>query len=322
MEKHIRTTELPFISGIWNYLATPKLPGASVAISESHFAAISLRFRKGEFELQNLGVLRLPPGLINASFTEPNIADEKAAIELFKKTSIQAGMGRVKVLSASLPAGSARSVVFSLDSVPANRAEVAQMVEWKIERNLGQKISDLRVSYKRLSDFNGRAQWIASAAHRSVIEQYERIFAELGWQIGLIAPQHIGEAQWLMRSGLKEDQVVLSLNGRGFDAVIVRGAEPILVREVICPLGERDDEFFRLMAFYRDRLVPNEKVVPLNRMLTIGEPDDRRRFGELLSSALEKDTVTLGPTHIGFKLDPSAPFNHFAAASGLATMCW
>jgi Tfp pilus assembly PilM family ATPase len=312
--------KIPIFSSIWSYLAAPNLPGTSVAIGETHLSLIALRFRKGEFELQNLGVLRLPPSLINASFTEPNVADEKAVIELLKRTSTQAGMDRVKALSASLPAGSARSIVISLDSVPANRSELAQMVEWKTERSLGHKIGDLRVSYRRLRDLNGRSQWIVSAAHQNVIGQYERIFAGLGWQVGLIVPQHLGEAQWLLRSGIEEDQVMLSLNARGFEAVIVRGDEPLLVREVVCSPGEREDEFYRLMAFYRDRLLPDESAVPLSRMLTIGDPDERRRFGELLSSALEKDTVSLAPQHIGLKLDPRAPFNHFAAAGGLATM--
>jgi Tfp pilus assembly PilM family ATPase len=313
---------IPFISGILNSLTAPNLPATSVAISETHLALIALRYRKGEFGLQNLGVLRLAPGLINSSFTIPNVADEKAVIELFQRASTQAGMDKLKALSASLPAGSARSIVMSLDSVPANRAELAQMLEWKIERSLGYKLSDLRVNYSRLSDFNGRAHWLASAAHREVIGQYERIFARLGWQVGLIVPQHLGEAQWLLRSGLAEDQVLLSLNGRGFEAVIVRGAEPLMVREVVCPSGEREDEFYRLMAFYRDRLLPEGSEVPLNRILTIGEPDERRRFGELLSSALEKTTISLGPQHIGLRLDADAPFNHFAAAGGLATMAW
>jgi Tfp pilus assembly PilM family ATPase len=314
--------QIPILSNIWNYLVAPNLPGASVAISETHLSLIALRFRKGEFELQNLGVLRMPPGLINASFTEPNVVDEKAVIELLQRTSTQAGMDRVKALSASLPAGSARSVVISLDSVPANRLELAQMVEWKAERSLGHKSSDLKVSYRRLRDLNGRSQWIVSAAHQAVIGQYERIFAGLGWQVGLIAPQHIGEAQWLLRSGMEEDQVLLSLNARGFEAVIVRGDEPLLVREVVCPMEEREDEFYRLMAFYRDRLLPDESAVPLSRMLTIGDPAERRKFDELLSSALEKDIVSLVPDHIGLRLDPRAPFNNFAAAGGLATMCW
>jgi hypothetical protein len=68
--------------------------------------------------------------------------------------------------------------------------------------------------------------------------------------------------------------------------------------------------------------LPDESAVPLNRMLTIGDQDEQHKFDELLSSALEKDTVSLAPQHIGLRLDPRAPFNHFAAAGGLATMGW
>jgi Tfp pilus assembly PilM family ATPase len=313
---------LPIFTSIWNNLTAPKLPRASISVNETHLSLVALRQRKGEFELQNLGVLRLPPGLVNASFTEPNIADEKALIELLKRTSTQAGMDRVKALSATLPAGSARSVVVSLDSPPENRSELLQMVEWKAERSLGQKLSQLIVSHRRLRDLNGRMQWIVSAAHQEVIGQYERVFTEMGWRVGLIVPQHLGEAQWLLRLGGADDQVVLSLNSRGFEAVIVRGGEPLLVREVVCSVGEREDEFYRLMAFYRDRLLPEGSDVPLSSMLTIGDPDEQQRYGKLLSSALEKDTVSLTPQQIGLRVDPRAPFNHFAAAGGLATMSW
>jgi hypothetical protein len=37
---------------------------------------------------------------------------------------------------------------------------------------------------------------------------------------------------------------------------------------------------------------------------------------------LENHTVSLDPQQIGLKVDPSAPFNHFAAAGGLASMAW
>jgi len=313
---------IPILSDILNFLTAPDLPKTSLAISETHLALLTLRYSKREFEPRNLGVLRLPPGLVNASFTELNIVDEPSMIDHLKKTAVQSGMKQVKRMSACLPAGSAYSLVISLESVPGARTELAQVIEWKVERSLGHKFSDLQVNYQRLRDFNGHPRWIISAAHKRVIEQYERIFKELGWQVGLITPRHIGEAQWLMRSGLEEDQVIISLNDRGFDAVIVRGDEPILIREVQCPLSERENEFYRLMVFYKDRLLPEDSRGLLNRILTIGTPAEQRNFCDVLASALEKDTVSLGPQQLGLKIDPAAPFNHFAAAAGLATMAW
>jgi hypothetical protein len=169
---------------------------------------------------------------------------------------------------------------------------------------------------------NGRPQYLVSATTERVIAQYERIFDRLGWHAGMIAPQHVGEAQWLMRQGLEDDQVVVSLNERGFDAVIVRGREPLMVREVECAPEERENEFYRLMVFYRDRLALEGADRPLNRALMIGPASEQRRFHSVLASALERQVVALDLRQIGLRVDQSAPFDHFAAAGGLATMAW
>jgi Tfp pilus assembly PilM family ATPase len=314
--------QIPVLSGFFNYLTVPHLPRTSLSISETHLALITLKRSGGDFEPRNLGVSRLPAGVVRASFTEPNVADEPALIDRLSKSASRAGMGNVKALSVSLPSGSARSMVVALDAAPASRTELEQVIEWKAERGLGQKFGDLRVNYTRLRDLGGRPQYLVSATTERVIAQYERIFERLGWHAGMIAPQHIGEAQWLMRQGLKDDQVVVSMNERGFDAVIVRGHEPLIVREVECAPEERENEFYRLMVFYRDRLTLEGVDRPLNRALMIGLASEQRRFGNVLASAMERQVVALDPRQIGLRIDPNAPFSHFAAAGGLATMAW
>jgi len=102
----------------------------------------------------------------------------------------------------------------------------------------------------------------------------------------------------------------------------VRGQEPLMVREVECAPEERENEFYRLMVFYRDRLTLEGADRPLNRALMIGPVPDQYRFRNVLASAMERQVVALDPQQIGLKIDPSAPFSHFAAAGGLATMAW
>src|SRR6266511_770193 len=128
----------------------------------------------GKFEPRNLGVSRLPAGVVRASFTEPNVSDEPALIDRMAKTASRAGMGNVKALSVSLPSGSARSMVVALDAAPTSRAEMEQMIEWKAERGMGQKFGDLRVNYTRLRDMGGRPQYLVSATTERVVAQYER----------------------------------------------------------------------------------------------------------------------------------------------------
>lgn len=314
--------QIPLLSGFFNYLTAPGLPRTSLSIGETHLALITLKRSGGDFEPRNLGVSRLPAGVVRASFAEPNIADEPVLIEHLSKTATRCGTGNIKALSVSLPSGSARSVVVTLDAAPTSRTELEQVIEWKAERLLGQKFDDLRINHTRLRDMGGRPQYLISATTERVIAQYERIFERLGWHAGMIAPQHIGEAQWLMRQGLEDDQVVVSLNERGFDAVIVRGQEPLIVREVECAPEERENEFYRLMVFYRDRLALEGADKPLGRALMIGPVSEQRRFRNVLVSAMERHVIALDVHQIGLKVDPTAPFNHFAAAGGLATMAW
>ncbi|HEY7181434.1 MAG TPA: hypothetical protein VIC84_08440 [Blastocatellia bacterium] len=314
--------QIPVLSDLFNYLTAPRLPRTSLSISETHLALITLKRTGDDFEPRNLGVSRFPAGIVRASFTEPNVADEPALFEHLSKTASRSGMENIKELSVSLPAGSARSIVAQLDAAPTSRTELEQMIEWKAERGLGQKFADLRVNYTRLSDLGGHPQYLISATTDRVIAQYERLFERLGWHAGMIAPQHIGEAQWLMRQGLEDDQVVVSMNERGFDTVIVRGQEPLIVREVECAPEERENEFYRLMVFYRDRLALEGANKSLSRALMIGPAFEQRRFRNVLSSAMERPIAALEPRQIGLRVDPTAPFDHFAAAGGLATMAW
>lgn len=314
--------QLPVLSGLWDYLTAPDLPRTALAISETHLSIITLRKSGGEFEPRNLGVLKLPAGLVNASFTEPNISNEASLIEHLNRTATQAGISRPRALSLALPSGSARSQVITLDSVPASRLEFNQLIEWKIERTFGQKFADLKTSYTKLNDFHGRPQWLVTAVHNRVLEQYENLFKQMHWTVGMVVPQHLGEAQWLIRQKLDEDQIVVSLSEAGFSTVIVRKDEPIMVREVECAPEEREDEFFRLLVFYRDRLLPTEEPIRLSRVLTLGNVAEQRRFRDVVVSALENHVVSLDVNQIGLKVDANAPFNHFAAAGGLATMAW
>src|SRR5215468_4736002 len=126
--------QIPIFSDFFNYLTAPRLPRASLSISETHVALITLKRSGADFEPRNLGVSRLPAGLVRASFTEPNVADERSLIEHLSKTASRSGMGNIEALSVSLPSGSARSIVAPLDATPASRSELVQMIEWKAER--------------------------------------------------------------------------------------------------------------------------------------------------------------------------------------------
>src|SRR5262245_36869407 len=108
--------QIPLLSDFFDSLTAPNLPPTSLSISETHLSLITLRRKGREFEPRNLGVLRLPGGIVSASFTEPNIVNEPVLIEHLSRTAKQAGMNNVRMLSVCLPPGSAHCMVAALDS--------------------------------------------------------------------------------------------------------------------------------------------------------------------------------------------------------------
>lgn len=323
---------LPFISNIWsniwNAVSAPTIPARSLSITESSLVLITLRQRRGEFEPRQAGILPLPSGLVTASFDRPNISDEGRMAEALNRVMAQADIRKMGPLNVTLPAGSAKSMIVSLESVPANKLEMTQLLEWKIERATGFRIDELRSSHHRLENDGTHLagpHWLVSVVHNSVIDQYESIFRQLDWKVGLIVPQHIGEVNWLLRPGNVQsdsDQLLVSLNPRGFEVVIVRGNTPIMIREVECPTDEIENEFYRLMIYYRDKLTTIGRIPNLSRVLTIGTIADQQRFRDLVSGTLERSVISLNAGQLGLNLDPGMSLSQVAAAAGLAVMAW
>ncbi len=317
--------QIPVLSDTWDFLTTPSYPRTAVSIGESQLALVSLKRRQREFELVRLSVVGLAAGLVQPEFTQPNVTDEPAFLQSIEQLISRAGLERLRRVAVALPQTAVRSVVVDFEHPPESHNEVAQMLDWRIERSVGLKSEELRISKRRLSfagSHPGGSQWFVTAAHRRVMEQYERIFKALDWQVGLTMPDYLAEAQWLVRSRVDGDQVLVSLNERGFVTVIVRRGEPVLVRQVVCSSHEQDDEFFRLMVFYRDRIVPRGEAASIGSLLVIGNAGDRNRFREILTQAVEAPVASLDPEQLGLRGQPTSPFSAYAAAAGLSTCAW
>ncbi|MFM8395469.1 MAG: hypothetical protein ACKOB4_16265 [Acidobacteriota bacterium] len=311
-----------FLSNLFNLLLTPAVPARSLSITDSQLVLLTLRHQRGEFEPRQAGLVQIPPGLLRPGFEQPNITDEARFLDLLRRVADQADVRKMGNLNVALPTGSARSLVIALDSLPSSKSEMAQLTDWKIERASGYPISELQVSRHRLADQNGAPHWLVGVVHQRVIAQYENLFRQLGWRAGLITPQNLGAVAWLLRGDLQEDQLLVSVTSSGFEVIFVRGNEPIMVREVECQPEEVENEFYRLMVYYRDRLVPAGESPNLSRVLTIGTIADQQRFRDLVSAALERSIISLNAGQIGLKLDPGMSLQQVAVAAGLSSMAW
>jgi hypothetical protein len=140
----------------------------------------------------------------------------------------------------------------------------------------------------------------------------------------LILPRHLGEAQWLVRNGGAGVSLLLSGSSQGFTGVIFRDKHPLIVRTVECGEDEFEDEFYRLLLFYRDRSAPDTGQGPgLARLMVVGEGITKQRAGEIVNETTGGDLRPLQAEDLGLQL-PSREFSFdsIAAPAGLATLSW
>ena len=306
-------------------LTQPRYPKAAIGIEQNYVTALELaRESRGQYSLRQAATIEVPINLITPGFLEKNIASADEFRVILEEAVTSAGLLDQKRWSISLPSASARSAIITLESEPASKQEAEEILEWKSEQVFGAPAGDLRITRQKTEpDRHGKPRYFATAVRLAVIDEYETVFESLGWKAGLILPRAVSEANWLVDDGAKNDSLLISSQTDGFTALLFRGSEPAVVRTVTCAEPERDDEIFRLLMFYHDRLIEKNDGSFLERLLLVGRDLDPARVREITAEALGKALDTLRAEDIGLNLAATGLlFDEIAAPAGLATLAW
>ena len=311
------------MSVLRRFFLAPPAPNTAAGFVDDNFAVVDLRRGRRGFSLAASAVTQLPFGLITPAFDTLNIQDADELARTVAQTAEAAGLLNKKRWSVALPDATARTLVVTLESKPASRRELNEVIAWKLERLIAAPSKELRISRQRMSPAGGHDRYVVTVAHTEVLSQYESVFAGMGWNAGLILPRHIGEAQWLVWDDSPGDKLLVSANRSGFTSLIVRNGDPVLVRTFVCEPDSIADELHRFALYYRDRLVGESGAAnTLTRILVLGGidlPEARRAVAD----ALDSEPQTLDPAELGMDLKGEAiRFDHLAGAAGLATIAW
>jgi len=307
-------------------LVNPRYPSTALGFEKGIATMVQLeRGRGGSFSLRRAATVALPESLVRPSFEEPNISDPAELTVALRELATSAGLLQQKRWSVALPDAASRTLILTLESQPASRAELEEVLKWKMERGFGTTLDELSISRERLpADLQGKDRYLVVATPTAVLREYESALQSLGWRAGLIVPRHLGEGQWLTQNGSRGDALLLSSSEKGFTAVVFRGKQPLIVRTVACDPSECEDELFRLLLFYRDRRSGDpEQVVQLARMLIVGNLMSKDRAGEIVTETLGANLRSLDAADLGLRLvTRELSFDAIAAPAGLATLSW
>ena len=307
-------------------LVEPRYPATAIGLEKGIASVVQLERVKGSVcKLRRAATFNIDESLVRPGFDEPNIQNIAQLGSVLSELATSAGLLRQKRWSLSLPEATTRTLVLTLESQAQSASELQEVLKWKIERGFGANLEELSISKEKLQrDTQGRDRYLVIAIRKAILAEYEAVLESLGWRAGLIMPRHLGEAQWLVRNGGAGDSLLLSGSSQGFTGVIFRDKHPLIVRTVTCTEEEFEDEFYRLLLFYRDRSVPEAGIgLGLSRLMIIGEGITKERAGEIVNETTGGDLRPLEAQDLGLQL-PSHDFSFdsIAAPAGLATLSW
>ncbi len=309
-------------------LIDPWYPATAIGLEKGVASVVQLEPVKGSVcKLRRAATFNIAESLIRPGFDEPNIENTAELASVLAELATSAGLLRQKRWSLSLPEATTRTLVLTMESQSQSAAELQEVLKWKVERGFGATLEELSISKERLQrDAQGRDRYLVIAVKKAILAEYEKVLESLGWRAGLILPRHLGEAQWLVRNGTAGDSLLLSGSSQGFTGVIFRDKHPLIVRTVTCTHEEFEDEFYRLLLFYRDRSATSEGGSDprgLTRLMIIGEGITKQRASEIVNETTGGDLRPLEAEDLGLQL-PSRDFNFdsIAAPAGLATLSW
>lgn len=304
-------------------ITQPSYPKAAIGFEKDTITALALQKEgRGQYGIRQAATVDLPSNLLSPNFLDRNIANPREFAVLIEEAVVNAGLLNQKRWSVSLPSNTARTAIFTLDNEPSSRRETEEILDWKAEQIFGVPAAELRISRQKISaDSEGKSRYFASAIKLAIIDEYETIFEGFGWKAGLILPRAISEAHWLSDKRDRTDTLLISSQDDGFIVLLLRGDEPAVVRTVTCTESERDDEIYRLLMFYKDRLGDEKSGNFLEKLLIIGKNIVPSKIREISADALGRALTVLRPEDIGLYI-PSGnlSFDDLAAPAGLAAL--
>ena len=309
---------------MFSALTQPNYPKAALGLEADSVTALALQKEgRGAFGIRQAATAELPNHLLVPNFIEQNIHGANEMIAMIEEAVIKAGLQKQKRWSVSLPGNTARTAILTLEALPASRNELTEILDWKSENSFGAPSGEMRVSRRKIApDADGKARYFATAVKLSVLDEYETLFERLGWQAGLILPRIISESNWLTGND-KSDTLIVSSQSDGFSALLLRGGEPTVVRNVTCAPAEIDDEIYRLLMFYNDRFAADAKSSVLEKLLAVGKIFKADKLRDIAAESLGRTLDILRPEDVGLNI-PAADlhFDDLAAPAGLAAFGW
>ncbi|HEY3346407.1 MAG TPA: pilus assembly protein PilM [Nitrospirota bacterium] len=187
-------------------------PGVGLELGQRMVRAAAVKKGRDAFTLEWTAEGIVPPGMLVDSFTEPNIPDIKAFSDLLRELFARARRSGARI-NVALPDYVSRITIMDFDNLPAKKADVDQMIKWRLKKvtPFDIELASLRSQY--LGKFAGKEKdqhrFLISTIKTDIIEEYEQAVKAAG-----LKPEGLGLSSFSIWN-LYHDFILNEAGGQG-----------------------------------------------------------------------------------------------------------
>ena len=251
----------------------PRYPSVAVEITPDRVAAVrvTLDRKSGKRRLEAVESRDIVEGAIDISLTRQNILKPEAVRPVIEQV-LRKLAPRDHRVSLLLPDDVARVSLLGFTTLPKTRRELLDLVRFRMSKSLPFKPEEAVMDVMVLGGSapqpgTSSASVLAAFVQRSVLEQYESLFAACGYWTGLVSLStfelfNLFRPLFARRKAADRDSLVLNVTRRYLAVVILRDTDVIFYRCKPHLLAANGDppadvrrEIYTSLAFYQEKLL-------------------------------------------------------------------
>jgi type IV pilus assembly protein PilM len=195
----------------------------------------------------------LAAGVLAPDLTEANMRDRNAVYRALHD-ALDSVSGRSTDVIAVLPDAAVRVVLLDFETLPAKRDEAEAVIRFRLKKSLPFDLDKARVSYHSEPALTG-IRVVAVVALTSVIEEYESLFREAGYNPGVVLPSTLAA---LGATSGERPTLVVKVDARTTSIAILAQKQLLLFRALenssgTAITGEKlAEEIYPSVVFFQD----------------------------------------------------------------------
>lgn len=179
---------------------------------------------------------------------------QRDAVSRALQGSLESVGGRTRDVIAILPDASSRVAWLDFDTLPSNHEEAEGVVRFRLKKSLPFNIDEAKVSY-HAHTANGGVRVVAAVALTSVIQEYESLFRELGYNPGVVLPSMLAA---LGAVNADRPTLIVKVDANTTGVAILDQQQLLLIRTLENPRGiaitgeQLAEDIYPSVVFFED----------------------------------------------------------------------